>query len=436
MRLGFEKIAKPSSIRCLKRPGRRSFSGAAANGEYLQFSKSSLGFNGSFVAPMQATIRQLPEVETAWNQFPSSAALDNLNRAADVFASFNRGGAEHIAVSALKAECQQRLALYEDALHTLEEMENFVLGNSSFSVPNASEDILLAKAKVNWTRGEFEMAEELCNSLVSKYDDFQETYPATNLHMASAMTGKALAQLSKMKTLEEAFSVRDYFRVTVKFLERNPSINNLPLVAAHANCGVAEAVYNMFIQETNNVTVPMDAALKVWFQGVKKIEENVAASHLQQASTTLQATIQADLAWGVLNYETDRKDRLSKASEYAKKALEVLDSSGGGDKDGVRRVLTVVASCYQQAGHAVTAEGLFQSAVDRKDQPLSPLPLLELRESLSEYSKLCAQWDKRESDAARLQKDSESVDDLLPDSWRGKSGIHGSLWFWMPADFL
>jgi hypothetical protein len=55
-----------------------------------------------------ASIRQLPEVEAAIDQFPSISTLDNLKRASDVFASFDKGGREHLAVQAMLAECQQR----------------------------------------------------------------------------------------------------------------------------------------------------------------------------------------------------------------------------------------------------------------------------------------------------------------------------------------
>lgn len=375
----------------------------------LPFSRSSLGLDRTFIAPHLSMIRHLPEVETAWNCFPSTSTMDNLKRASDVFASFNKGGGEHLAVCAMLAECQQRLALYDESLLTIQHMSPFVSSsNPTVIIPNATEDMILAKAKVLWSKGDFLQAQTLCESIISEYDDLNETIPASNLHLASAMTGKALSQLAAMDSLDKAYSVRDYFRIAIKFLERHPSATSLPLVAAHSNCGVAEAVYNIFLEETNDVSVPMSAALKTWFQGLQKIESssNSELSPMELAVVNgLQANIQANLAWGVLNYETDRSDRLSKSSEYAKNALGALgptDSSHS--EEGIRRVLAIVATCYHQAGSAVTAEGLFQSATDRKSLPVGPLPLLELREALQGYSKLCSEWDKREGDAKRLQR--------------------------------
>jgi hypothetical protein len=197
----------------------------------------------------------------------------------------------------------------------------------------------------------------------------------------------------------------------------------------------------MFLEETHDLSVPMDPALRAWFQGFQKTECDKPEARLgpqsSAASKSLQASIQANLAWGVLHYEHDRSDRLSKASDYARKALAVHDAAASSlGNEGMCRVLSIVASCYHQAGNAVTAEGLYQSAVDRKKLPAGPLPLLELRDTCLAYAELCKQWEKRESDAKRLVKEGDEINASLPDAWKGKSGIHASLWFWTPSDFL
>eukprot|EP00980_Cylindrotheca_fusiformis_P016281 scaffold4838_cov110-Cylindrotheca_fusiformis.AAC.5 len=303
-------------------------------------------------------------------------------------------------------------------------------------IPNAAEDLTLAKAKALWTRGDFNQSEALCDSIITTYNDMEETFPTTNLHMASAMSGKALSQLLAMKTLDDAYAVRDYFRVTLKFLERHPpASNNLPQAAAYSNCGTAEAIYALFLEEANDVSVPMDAALKCWFQGLQQIKDPTSA-HLELASGTLQANMQANLAWGVLNYETDRSDSLKKASDYAKKALEAHDAHAGTNVEGLRRVLSIVAKCYHEAGSSVTAEGLFQSATDTKQVLPGPLTQLEIQDSFLGYADLCSQWERRESDAKRLEEAAANINHQLPDAWKGKRGIHSTLWFWTPGDFL
>jgi hypothetical protein len=409
----------------------------------LPFSASSLGLERSFITPaVLANIRQLPEVETAWNQFPSLSSVDNLSRAALVFESYKKGGSEHLAVCALLAECQQRLADYEMTLSALGKLQELCSISTAPPAPAtyATEDVVLAQAKVQWTRGEFQKAMELCDSIIRDYNDLEESFPTSNLHLASAMTGKALSQLAAMENMDNAYSVRDFFRITIKFLERHPpeSNNTLPQAAAYSNNGIAEAVYAIFLQEKNNVSVPMDAALRTWYKGLQKAElSHKSNPHPTAVSKTLQANIQANLAWGVLNYEQDRSDRLSKASEYAGKALAAHDaSSAPTNKEGLRRVLSVVASCYQEADQAVTTEGLFKSAIDKNTQAVGTLSLLELRDAYTGYAGLCRNWEKREGDAKKLDQKAQDIEASLPDGWKGKSGIHSALWWWTPSDFL
>jgi tetratricopeptide (TPR) repeat protein len=376
--------------------------------------------------------------------------MESLQRANDVFASYAPGGREHIAVHALRAECQQRLGLYDDAVATIEELSNI---DATSPLPNYQEDLILAKAKACWFAGKFDESLSLCESIISTYNDLEETFPTTNLHMASAMTGKALSQLSAMETLDDAYSVRDFFRVAMQFLQRHPpQANSLPVAAVHSNAGIAEAVYNIFIEQTNGVSMPITSVLKTWFKGVQKIKggsDVQPTPQLVAASKMLEATIQANLAWGVLKYEDDRSDRLSKASEYAKKALAVYDptesdSDGSGNngcnlllvqKEGLPRVLSVVASCYKEAESVVTAEGLFQSASDTKNvvHP-STLTKLQIKDALIAYSDLCHDWEKREADSKRLLAKAEEIDNSLPQSWKGKSGLLGSAWFWTPGE--
>ncbi|MGK3733678.1 MAG: hypothetical protein ACI8RD_000340 [Bacillariaceae sp.] len=406
----------------------------------LGFSTSSLGFESSFIRPVLASIRQLPEVEAAIDQFPSISTLDNLKRASDVFASFDKGGREHLAVQAMLAECQQRLALYEEAVTTIEELRHSsITSENKVAQPTYfEENTILALAKIKWTMGDFHESEKLCEEIISTYNDLEETFPSTNLHIASAMTGKALSQLVKMNSMDDAYSVRDFFRVSIKFLERHPpSGNTLPQAAVLSNGGLAEAIYNIYLEETNNVSVPISPALRFLFQGLQKTAVSESSSNIQiiAASRALEASIQSNLAWGVLNYETDRSDRLSKASDYAKKSLEFYDAESILEKEGLIWILSVVASCYHQADSAVTAEGLFKSATNKKDISPGTLTTLQLRDAYHGYSNLCKQWDNRDEDGKQLKKEAEMIESKLPPSWQGKSGIHGSLWFWTPGEF-
>jgi hypothetical protein len=296
----------------------------------------------------------------------------------------------------------------------------------------------VAQAKVHWNNGEFQKSQILCESIIDTYDDYEEKFPTTNLHLASAMTGKALSQLASMKSLKDAYSVRDFFRIATKFLERHPPTHNtLPQAAVLLNGGIAEALYSLFLEEANGVSVPIDSALRAWFQGLQKA--SVSRKNNPQvvaASQYMQANFQTNLAWGVLNYERDRSDRLTKASDFAKKALQVYDDPNAAlGREGLPYVLSVVASCYFQADNAVTAEGLFKSAIDRKcGVPRGTLTVLQLKDAYLQYSELCKNWEKREGDAKRLADESQTIDASLPPSWQHKSGLFGNLWFWTPGE--
>lgn len=419
--------------RCLEK--KASFSSQSNNS--FAFSKSQLGLEANFVRPVAAAIRQLPEVQVAMEEFPSASTLEDLKRASDVFGSFNSGGREHLAVQALLAECQQRLTQYDEAIGTLQDLEHSLQHSDSARESNLQEDTTLALAKAHWTCGNFSESQELCERIVSTYDDLNESFPSTNLHLASAMTGKAVSQLAAMKTMDDAYSVRDYFRVAIKFLERHPPSNNtLAQAICLSNAGIAEAVYNIYLEESNDVSVPMTPALKFLFQGLQKSSVGESSPvPIQAASQAIEASIQANLAWGVLNYEEDRPDRLNKASDYAKKALAFYDANSILEKEGLSWVLSIVAACYHEAGSAVTAEGLFQSAIQKEGMPQDPPTKLQLRDAHQQYAKLCAQWDKRTQDATNLEQQAQDLEASLPPNWQGKSsGIQGSLWFWTPGE--
>jgi tetratricopeptide (TPR) repeat protein len=440
-----------------------------------EFSRSSLGFENMLIRPVLSTIKQLPEVEKAFETFPSNVAMDHLHRATQIFSSYNKNGQEHIAILAMIAECQQRLAQYDDSIKTLQDIQMCIQQQqpADTAPPHLDATITLACAKVYWLNGQFIQSKKLCESIIGTYNDRDESFPTTNLHIASAMTGKAVSQLCAMKNMEDAYSVRDYFNICNKFLQRHPpSATVLPQATGLANAGVAEAVYSMYLEQNNNISVPINAALKNWFQGLQKIITTTATTTnkgnstiLRKASSyqSLQSTIQSNIAWGVLHYEDkDRTDRLSKASEYAKKALAIYNNNNNNENDssllhpqphlgndGLIKVLSIIAACYEQADDVITAEGLFQSAItttNNKNVPLGTLAKLELRDAYIQYANLCGQSQGDNTDTKRRRRDSDvtnflqkakDIDDTqLPMGWKGKSAIHGSLWFWTPGEFL
>jgi len=128
------------------------------------------------------------------------------------------------------------------------------------------------------------------------------------------------------------------------------------------------------------------------------------------------------------------------------------------------RALGLVAQCYAMAGAAVTAEGLFQSALDASSSypigqslsskdtntgrgvSLSSTNLgLIARDVRLWYANLCNNWDKRKGDADRLREEAMVIEDegVLKDyirldgtgEKRSVSGLESSLWIFSPGDF-
>lgn len=121
------------------------------------------------------------------------------------------------------------------------------------------------------------------------------------------------------------------------------------------------------------------------------------------------------------------------------------------------RALGFVACCYYHAGAAVTAEGLFQSAMDASSSyPLgqclksgtnriglkgvslsSPNLGLIARDVRLEYALMCDKWDKRKSDADNLRYGASRIEreGALMGFGGSVSGLISSLWLFSPLDF-
>lgn len=104
-----------------------------------------------------------------------------------------------------------------------------------------------------------------------------------------------------------------------------------------------------------------------------------------------------------------------------------------------------MASCYTIAGSAVTAQGLFQSALDKysessdnflfKNIDYNPYSLMWHRDTLGCYASLCQQWEKREREAETLfGKQKELEEEHIVEGWRYQPNILSGLWFFSPGN--
>ncbi|KAL7539049.1 hypothetical protein ACHAWF_006282 [Thalassiosira exigua] len=152
--------------------------------------------------------------------------------------------------------------------------------------------------------------------------------------------------------------------------------------------------------------------------------------------------------------ESERDDKDPEHSNFEPKELPLSPLWTAYIRSESARALGLVAKCYASAGAAVTAEGLFQSALDAsssypfggKSAGIVSSPNLGLvaRDVRMWYAMLCDNWDKRKGDADRLRLNAGEIDEtgVLKEYVRSEdgtrqivSGLESSLWFFSPLDF-
>jgi tetratricopeptide (TPR) repeat protein len=447
-----------------RQPYRRYFS------KYTLFNETSLGLSPSLVDPHLDNLKFLPEIASALDPTTSNTqVLANLQRAREIFAPLASN--EYTAVLALIAEYQQSQADYASAIETLQQLQQTIKNKNA----RTDIDLDLAIAKAHWCNGDFDEGHRLCMTILERPE-----IDSLPMHAASARTGQAVCQICACNTLDHAFIVRDPPRMALKYLERFGNKTQLARAAASLNMGISEVVYvdtvRQHYKDEENDHVPFDGALRYWRQGVTLIQqyerntEQAKRKDKQQKQNEtdvsksllmaqLQVRMYANMAWGLLQMK-QIDDSVQRASDMTRKALQVYDdnpqlwSTPGVQKDKLCRVLTLIATCYHKTDAAVTAQGLFQSAIDSghalspasssssgSNNPpsiahMSPMALLDLREAYRRYAILCRDWEKREGEAERYEKQADAITAQLPPGWQDKSSIYSSLWFWTPYMFL
>ena len=376
-----------------------------------------------WVYPHLNQLQQLPEVSQALSSaIPSKDILDGLGRAVDIFSNVQED--LHRACLVLLAACQQRSGDYKEAHKTLLKLQQQSTGNVIEDI-----QLSLARSKVLWLSGDCIPAKALCDDILKQPD---LPFPL----LISARTGQAVNRLLLVTCIDDVFSVRDPFRMAVKAIEsaRGAASPNM-LAMAHLNMGVAEAAYVQVISNERGETVPYDAAMRAWKQGLT-ILKRAAGGGSDPWKRALQARLHTNMAWGLLQMKSE-PNHVERASEFARDALKVYDEQPTNNdeealyKEGLGRTLTLAATCYHQASNAVTAEGLLQSAIDEiyALSSSSPLDQVALREAYRAYAALCRDWDKRNRDAEKMNDQAEAVQDSLPIIWQTKSDVYSSLWF-------
>ena len=417
-----------------------------------------------------ASIQTLPEVSNAIT-LNNDSTLDGLDRAAQVFQQFNPNGEEYRAVKMLQAQGYMQLFSYPKAMKVLDSLQKLDL------TPDELFHCNLATTRLLWEQGLWEKATIVANELCDVAPQMEDNVP---LRQGTALNALALCRLATANAkdvdmvqlrkhagdgnaesqLTEADIAQDLLKMASKALFKgykdgkgggstSSHISHhrrlgLYCAASYCNQGAAELMTILMKSACVKRSLPIDSAMNAWRDALNVLDEiQQDDSNLSEKESiylkSTRARVYCNMAWALLFSSSyiDLTLDLGKggkgapveeasvklASEYAGLALKISDDIENAD-GSLGRTLCLVASCYERAGSAVNAEGLFQSAMD----VLKPSPNLsktiDARGAFVNYSKLCRNWENREADASKYEKLAIEMDDSLAEQWRGASSLY------------
>mmetsp|Transcript_28422 Transcript_28422/g.42159 ORF Transcript_28422/g.42159 Transcript_28422/m.42159 type:complete len:467 (-) Transcript_28422:75-1475(-) len=415
-----------------------------------------------------ASIQTLPEVSNALS-LNTDSALDGLDRAAQVFQQFNPNGEEYRAVKMLQAQGYMQLFSYPKAMKVLDSLQKLDLTPDELFHSN------LATTRLLWEQGSWGKATVVANDLCDVAPQMEHNF---SLRQGMALNALALCRLAAINTkdvdvvqlrkhavdgdansqLTGADDAQDLLKMASKVLLKgykdgkgggstSSDITNhrrlgLYCAASYCNQGGAELMTILMKSACVKRSVPIDSAMNAWRDALNVLDEiQQDESNLSEKESVFlkstRARVYCNMAWAILfsssyiDLTLDKGDKgvpvkeasLKLASEYAGLALKINDDIENVDEN-LGRILCLVASCYARAGSAVTAEGLFQSAMDILKPSPNLSKTIDARSALLYYSKLCRNWEKRGADASKYEKLALEMDDSLAEQWRGASSLY------------
>jgi ATP/maltotriose-dependent transcriptional regulator MalT len=195
------------------------------------------------VHPHSESVRQLPEIDNALQNWDDVSALDNLQRATQVFEMMQSGGSLHIAAISLLAECYQHQGNYEKASHVLHTLETLVSESSDTSLC-----VSLARAKASWYQGDFDRS-MACVKQSTENDAVDDS----NLNKGCVLNAEGLVRLMNSPCrAEDGSSVVNVLKIASKITERDSRSSTraaLTSASAKGNLGIAIVVTRLGLQE-------------------------------------------------------------------------------------------------------------------------------------------------------------------------------------------
>ena len=465
----------------------RNFSGSGCNGSGPGLHPTGLGLSRKISPEVMQTISALPEVSAVMpddKSIPPKLSLaeqiSSLKRAEEIFQQFGGatggGGGSNDHLDAVRMMLADRLNLagkFDETAVCIESILHVSNGHEASRVDNTSFELNIALAKAQFHGGSgLISAAERAVDIATEVDDVS----IAALRQGVAMNALALAKLACMAYADESSTpdqlanevdeCREMLSMATSVLNNKP--NNgvdamltqsfaLAEASSSSNQGIADMLYHSLRAEALGYdTIPSaESALKCWNAGLHRLEQVSASIPL---ADVLSSRLRANIAMALLGTAMHNGNSSSKigeedlkiASENASKSLRLLDgiieqSSPPSDdaREALRtlsgRSLRLVADCYARGGSAVTAEGLYQSALDllnddKNDTHGGPLALLERREVYNSYATLCANWEKRSRDSDNMKEKAQKLEGQIGGCWQMKPYAYSGLWLFSTTD--
>eukprot|EP00814_Leptocylindrus_danicus_P007540 CAMPEP_0116007176 /NCGR_PEP_ID=MMETSP0321-20121206/2143_1 /TAXON_ID=163516 /ORGANISM="Leptocylindrus danicus var. danicus, Strain B650" /LENGTH=473 /DNA_ID=CAMNT_0003475821 /DNA_START=45 /DNA_END=1467 /DNA_ORIENTATION=+ len=401
-------------------------------------------------SPVIERLKALPEVAEAL-KLDAGAATPLLERSVDIFRSV--GPEEYRAVVMLLARAQGMNGDHEKCVSTLTDLQRFV-ETSEDEADSSSDfvDISFALSKALWNAGRFDEA-----AILSKaYREASTTSIDQSIPSAACiLRSKSFVNLSNVSILMQALlndgepddNKKEF--ILCEFRDAVSQLHNtiydassecyftpddriglgVAYVASLNNLAVAEVCFDSQSLDSNNSSV---SGVSSWLKALAILHSlpekdrqgegaEIINDQYMQASDLVKfvkAQIMLNLSSSLLssakNADTPKiphhdEDNVRDSSGYAGDALKILEQlviKFPLLNASLGRALGLLGANYKLAGSAVTAEGLFQSSLDKLDGTVlkasSPLSILDKCIILMRLGDLYMDWEKREKDAELL----------------------------------
>ena len=422
--------------------------------------------------------KELPEINQALKLDPK-LAIPLLKRGADIFLSMAKnlygldsGSEDYRAVILLLARAQGLSGNHAESAQTLKDLQAKMKESDSVNSDEYT-DVSFALCKTLFNNGDFEETLHLSNDLadnllcdkpitttawILRSGSFRNAACSSRLMQAMKHDGYIDEELkdSILNGFQDSVSALNasIFDATSElyFTPRDRIALGIADAASLGNLGIAEVCFRRSSKDEKYPgNTPWKSALSI-LDSLPIDQEQATTNgapvdcYYSDLLDLIRARVHLNMSYSIMfgcdsaNKKLDKTTlnrRIEKSMGASRKALKIYEKlvpKYPRLSTSLARVLGLLGSCYKLTGSAVTAEGLFQAALDKFDEPSlngsNPLSLIDKHGILSRAAKLYEDWEKREADAKILITKAKDVVATLPQNWQEAPEITSGIWLW------